>query len=524
MGKTLKEIVSSGDFIHGIELVTTRGMLQVEGEKTSRFAHELMDSDIFDFISITDNPGGNPMMAPESLGKLLMSKGHNVNIHISCKDRNRNALETRAWQLASDGFSNILALTGDYPTSGNHGIPRPSFDIDAVGLIQTYSEMNEGLLIPSNKKDAPPTRLSKTDFFVSAAVSPFKKYEAEYLPQYFKMEKKIRAGAHFFILQLGYDSRKWAELLMYCKKNAITTPMMANIYVLNKGVAKVFHDERIAGCVVSPALLQAINKAAESPDKGKAFFLEFAAKQWAIAKGLGFRGAYIGGTHKLEDVQKIKDTVSTFSPDDWKLFYNEVSYPAKDEFYLYKTDASNQPTGEYVDAFVQSKQAINRCCKIVFCEAPIYRLSQVVHLLLFTKASPFYHLMKGLYKLIDGKKIFEKCLHALEHTSKVVLYGCQDCGDCSLPEIAYLCPEDKCSKGQRNGPCGGTHGGTCEVLDRPCIWLKAYNRLKPHGKERVPYEQPIVFVDARLEHTSGWQNFYLNRDHAKGGTATADLK
>ena len=96
MGKTLKEIVTSGDFFHGIELVTTRGLLHVEGEKTSRFAHELMDSDIFDFISITDNPGGNPMMAPESLGKLLMSKGHNVNIHISCKDRNRNALETRA--------------------------------------------------------------------------------------------------------------------------------------------------------------------------------------------------------------------------------------------------------------------------------------------------------------------------------------------------------------------------------------------------------------------------------------------
>ena len=85
MGKTLKEIVTSGEFIHGIELVTTRGLLQVEGEKTSRFAQELMDADIFDFISITDNPGGNPMMAPESLGKLLMSKGHNVNIHISCR-------------------------------------------------------------------------------------------------------------------------------------------------------------------------------------------------------------------------------------------------------------------------------------------------------------------------------------------------------------------------------------------------------------------------------------------------------
>jgi methylenetetrahydrofolate reductase (NADPH) len=515
MGKTLNEIVASNEFMHGIELVTTRGTLQVEGEKTNRFAHELMESNIFDFISITDNPGGHPMMAPESLGKLLMSKGHNVNIHISCKDRNRNALETRAWQLASDGFTNILALTGDYPTSGQHGLPRSSFDIDAVGLIHTYSEMNEGLLVPSHKKDTPPTRLSKTEFLLSAAVSPFKKHEAEYLPQYFKMEKKLRAGAHFFILQLGYDSRKWAELLMYCKEKQITAPMMANIYMLTKGVAKVFHDERIAGCVVSPTLLQTINKAAESPDKGKSFFLEFAAKQWAIAKGLGFRGAYLGGTHKLEDLQKIEEKVKSFSADDWKIFYSEISYPAKDEFYLYKTDANNLPTAEYVDAYVQSKKTLNRCSRIVFCEAPVYKLSQLVHLMLFNKASPLYHLMKGFYKLIVGKTFVEKCFHALEHTSKFMLYGCQDCGDCSLAEIAYLCPQDKCSKGQRNGPCGGSHGGTCEVLDRPCIWLKAYKRLKPHGQERLPYELPTVFVDAKLLRTSAWQNFYLNRDHTR---------
>jgi methylenetetrahydrofolate reductase (NADPH) len=123
--------------------------------------------------------------------------------------------------------------------------------------------------------------------------------------------------------------------------------------------------------------------------------------------------------------------------------------------------------------------------------------------------------MKGFYKLIVGKTFVEKCFHALEHTSKFMLYGCQDCGDCSLAEIAYLCPQDKCSKGQRNGPCGGSHGGTCEVLDRPCIWLKAYKRLKPHGQERLPYELPTVFVDAKLLRTSAWQNFYLNRDHTR---------
>jgi hypothetical protein len=54
--------------------------------------------------------------------------------------------------------------------------------------------------------------------------------------------------------------------------------------------------------------------------------------------------------------------------------------------------------------------------------------------------------------------------------SEEVTFGCQDCGDCSLPEIAYLCPESQCAKNQRNGPCGGTRPGSlCEVGDKACI-------------------------------------------------------
>ena len=73
-------------------------------------------------------------------------------------------------------------------------------------------------------------------------------------------------------------------------------------------------------------------------------------------------------------------------------------------------------------------------------------------------------------------------LRALEHLSKAALFHCKDCGDCSLPEIAYLCPESQCAKNQRNGPCGGTREGRCEVDGYgDCIWLRAYERLKHDG-------------------------------------------
>ena len=512
MKKPLKDLIVGNDFIYGLEAVTTRGLLQVEGDKVHRFASEAMETDLFDFISLTDNAGGNPHLAPETIGRTLLDKGHNVNIHLTCKDRNRNALESRAWGLASEGFTNILALTGDYPAEGYLGSGRPVFDIDSVGLLKMYSALSSGLdvAVPGKSKTA---QLSRTDFLLSATVSPFKKYESEYLTQYFKIEKKIRAGAGFFIIQVGYDARKWSELLVYARLHRIRTPFIANIYLLNRSVAQLFHDGKIAGCVVTPALLELAKKQADAPDKGKGFFLELAARQMAVAQGLGFRGCYLGGVHNIKDALAIREKAKSYSPDDWKAFYKELSFPQPGEFYLYKKDDSSLALPEPTDGYVKSKSTVRRALHRLCFEPPVYRLSRLMHHLVFVEKSPLYHVLRAFYGLIDGKKALEKFFHLFEFGGKICLYGCRDCGDCSLSEIAYLCPESKCSKNQRNGPCGGSHQGVCEVGDKMCIWYKAYNRLKPHNREKEPFEGAITITNASLLNTSAWQNYFLKRDH-----------
>jgi methylenetetrahydrofolate reductase (NADPH) len=97
----------------------------------------------------------------------------------------------------------------------------------------------------------------------------------------------------------------------------------------------------------------------------------------------------------------------------------------------------------------------------------------------------------------------------------MVLFDCQDCGDCSLPDIAYLCPESQCAKNQRNGPCGGTRDGLCEVEGfGDCIWLRAYERLKHDGKELALLSHAPVVQNQALRKTSAWANNWLGRDHA----------
>jgi methylenetetrahydrofolate reductase (NADPH) len=99
--------------------------------------------------------------------------------------------------------------------------------------------------------------------------------------------------------------------------------------------------------------------------------------------------------------------------------------------------------------------------------------------------------------------------------SKLVFYGCRDCGDCSLPDIGNLCPLSSCAKGMRNGPCGGTDDGQCEVreLRLECIWARAYDRSKFYKESADMLQGPVVMYNPELKNTSAWANTFLGRDH-----------
>ena len=106
-----RDIVENTDrFLVGVELETTRGLAMDEkGESAKLLANRLSELEQVDLICVTDNPGGNPHIRPEILGQDLLSKGTEVVVGVSCKDYNRNGIESRLWALGSTGFENILA-------------------------------------------------------------------------------------------------------------------------------------------------------------------------------------------------------------------------------------------------------------------------------------------------------------------------------------------------------------------------------------------------------------------------------
>ena len=502
---SLKHIFDTSGFKIGVELVSTRGTVsQEKTQKIIHFGEQLCNQKEVDWISITDNAGGHPSISPTTIGKSLQSKGKELIIHMTCKDYNRNGLESKAWELSSEGFSNILAITGDYPASGLLGTPKPVFDIDSVGLLYTLSKLNSGLEVGNKKKQF----LKKANFYSGAVVSNFKKNENALVPQYLKLLKKIEMGASFIINQVGYDVAKMSELIQfqhYKKLNHIH--FIGNVFVLSKFTLSLFHKNKIPGVIVTDSLLERCQKEIQSTDKGKQFFLELAAKMLSIYKGLGYKGGYLGGVHTIEDYQKIIDIFHSHKKDDWKQFAKELQYAQPDEFFMFTRDYETGLTTNTINDKLLEKGKKTAHVNIN------YAVSKRFHKLVFTKDKGFYNTGKKLCENTNSVKNAPSWLYRIEKTSKKFLFDCKDCGDCSLHEIAYLCPESQCAKNQRNGPCGGSLNTQCEVKDIDCIWSRAYDRKKYEGDIWKLLEYVPIFQNHELENTSSWGNFWLEKDH-----------
>jgi methylenetetrahydrofolate reductase (NADPH) len=452
-------------------------------------------------VSVTDNPGGNPSLSPDVLGYEIFKLGMDVIIHFTCRDMNRVGMESRALQLDLMGMKNILALTGDYSGPGFGGQGAPVFDMDSVNLTCALTMLNDRL-----SRDGDPE-----GFFTGCAVSPFKQTEGETVAQYAKMCKKIAAGARFLITQLGYDARKFQELIQMQKRMGVHTPTMASLYVLSPVTARIMHSGKIPGAVVTRRLLDQVKREWTDPEAGRAAAVERAARLAVILKGLGYRGIHIGGIHKdFEPVARILDRMEEIAPR-WREFVPEFDFPQKDGFYFFEKGAAGGLSQDIM-------KGLGGCTSR--CDRGMYHLMAGMHHLLFSFDSPIAGSLQRLCARLDGRRSGKLMLDLVEDPVKQMLLACKRCGDCGIQHVAFLCPESQCPKHMRNGACGGSLDGMCEVdKDRACIWYRAYHRLASVGKTAEMTRGCVPPRMWELNGTSSWINFHLGRDHQSQFTA-----
>lgn len=499
-----ERLLAPDSFAISFELVPGRGPRGKNVEWVLDFAKKVQaHPGLIDCVSLTDNVGGNVKISPDVLGHELTELGIETMIHFSCKDKNRNFIASRAFQLERLGIRTLLALTGDAPIEGYKGQAKPTFDLDSVVLCDLLREMNAGLPDPK----APSGRVPPTHFFIGAVVSPYKRREAELLTQYYKLHRKVRFGAQFVVSQLGYDSRKVDELARYARQDPLlkSVPLMGNVYILSRPVAQAMHRNLVPGCVVTKELLGRCEDWAREKDKGKRRFLELAARQVAILRGLDYRGVHLGGFNlKFEDVKFVIE-ISRELEENWRTFTSDIQFAQEGEFYYFERDPA---TGLNSDRPVDRARTGSNGWHLGF------RLVDLVHHGVFEPGSRAFEAAQGAARELDRAPALREWFYTVERYAKQLTNDCRECGDCSLPDLAQLCPESQCGKFLRNGPCGGTAQGQCEVHPEvECIYVRAYERLKAVGKEEWLRDMPLITRDWALDHSSSWLNYFLGRDH-----------
>jgi methylenetetrahydrofolate reductase (NADPH) len=287
------------------------------------------------------------------------------------------------------------------------------------------------------------------------------------------------------------------------RRNAIQIPVLGNVYILNQPVAKVMNRGGVPGCVVTDELCRTCEEEARRPDKGKAARLTRAAKLIAILKGIGYDGVHIGGPNLVyEDVEWVIEKGKEFFLN-WEEWVREFSFPQKNGFYIFEKDRN---TG------MNAKVPVNRSTQPR--KSSGHAIMRFFHHLIFTPDAPLFRPAKWFFKKIEGTWL-EGPVIEIEYWIKFISSRCRRCGDCTLLEVAFLCPHSQCPKYLFNGQCGGSLEGWCEVYPqkKKCIYVRAYNRLKPYGEEESLKDGYTPPRNWALDQTSSWVNYFLGRDH-----------
>ncbi|MFC1966088.1 methylenetetrahydrofolate reductase [Chloroflexota bacterium] len=287
---SLRSVLESGKFAITAEVAPLKGTDTTELLE----AAELLKGRV-DAANVTDQQSSVMRLGSLVTCHLLKGKGLESVFQMTCRDRNRLALQSDLLSASVLGIENVLALTGDLPSLGDHPQAMAVYDLDSTQLLWVISRLNEGYDMVGNELQGKP------NFFPGAVVNPGANTEASFELQLIKMEKKLNAGAKFFQTQAIYDINSFAKFMK--RVEGFKVPVLAGIIPLKSvGMAR-FMNKNVAGVFVPEEL---IKKMADAEDKAQTG-IQIAADLIKQLKGT-CQGVHIMAIGWEKKVPQILDT------------------------------------------------------------------------------------------------------------------------------------------------------------------------------------------------------------------------
>jgi len=257
-GSNLERILEAGHFAVTGEL----GPPQSADGEVIRNKAKLLKSHV-DAVNITDNQTAIVRMSSIGAGTICVQEGLEPVIQMTCRDRNRLAIQADLLGAYALGMKNLLCLTGDHQSFGNHPTAKNVFDLDSIQLVQAVAGMrDEKVFECGDEMKGPEPR-----FFVGAAAAPFAD-PIDFRP--YRLGKKVNAGANFIQTQLVYDIPAFKEYMDKVRELGLheKTYILAGVGPLKSlGMAR-YMKKNVPGILVPDDLIDRMKKTAE-PWAGK---------------------------------------------------------------------------------------------------------------------------------------------------------------------------------------------------------------------------------------------------------------
>jgi len=276
----LSEQLVSGQFVVTAEIAPPKG---------TNLAPALADAARLQGITavnVTDNQGANMRLSSLALAAQLQQAGTETILQLTCRDRNRLALQSDLLGAAAFGIENLLLLSGDHSKYGDHPDARSVFDLDSVQLLAMASDLMSGVDMVGKRLNGVPK------FFPGAAVNPAAQpFELIFL----KVRKKVDSGARFFQTQSVFD-RNALERFMSAME-PLKVPVIAGVLLIRSAKMARFLNASIPGVMVPEYLIRRIDSAPDPVAEGIAIARETVG--WAREMCQGVHLMTLGNEDKI---------------------------------------------------------------------------------------------------------------------------------------------------------------------------------------------------------------------------------
>lgn len=247
------ELFKEGKFVVSAEVGPPKG---INIDSMIEEAKEYLSG--VDAINVTDNQSSVMRLGSLAVCKVLKDNGFNPIFQMTCRDRNRIALESDLLSAAMFGIDNVLSLTGDYTKLGDHPGAKPVFDLDSVSLLYTMGLLEQGKDLGGQDLDGEAPSFAK-----GAVVSPC---SDSVDAQLVKMERKIKAGAQFFQTQAIFDSEKYIKFYERAKEFGV--PIQLGIIVPKNAGMCNFMNNNVAGISIPADIIEELKADKEAAKAG----------------------------------------------------------------------------------------------------------------------------------------------------------------------------------------------------------------------------------------------------------------